>query len=625
MMSEPRTTYERYFNNPLKYAQSLFSESNHDYDGMVDTITRNMNHYRLKSKHIELRSSVPDRAHIYIPSLSPAINTVTDIFMEMYRSGDPIIKAIGVYPNDYDPEMMKVLDASANRIENLVNANIRPDISNNAIDIENWFAGLCIFPYSICKIDMRYKDGEVEDYRPVFDGYDDLMRPKYRPELVSKKALALPYPKLSFKMPANCRLELYIPDRSMWSYFFDIEDLSDSQLVDLVESKDWNKRNLKKILRKQPADLAASAKHGAFGYDSYNTGRYSSSYGTDANVWGVGNYRHITGYIKVWNIQLGYSEIREIHFIEGAKNDIALLHEDSYGYGSDDLPYTVSCNYIIPGQVAGMSTADMGAPSQDAFNEGLNQVWDAGTRNLEPSMAIAEGSLIGKLRWGPRAINRFNTGGDSVGSKFAPMHLPVYSSSMIEMAGIMEQHGKIAMNAIDPISGQRESRERGEKKVGIEKMHLAAATRAISRMMSRHVDALEYAINLGWRMQKREINKHLEYDENMIIQLGGELKHDAVVTELAQLKPDLDLKLCVRLELENTKSFMNKEDRFASLIGISNFISANYPYLHNLNPKGMLELLRRVMEAGDVKNVNSILESDEKMNINNTKMEVPVG
>ncbi len=593
----PKNTFETYHEDPHQYALTVLGGANRLFDGLRARIRRNMRHYVFESNLTDVRRS---KRHYhsgkYFSYLNPACQSLVDTFMQAWKAGDPSIRGKAFYPKDLDPETAKFLDDSANRVEDYANAWVTPDFLQNPEigfdhQVDQWFMGTCLWPYSVMAITMDHRYEYVNFSRLVDDGFDELNFPKQKREFLKRRVMVMPFPRYELKSPDSCRVDLQSSSRE-WRYYFEFEDLTADELMSDAELRGYSMKRIREIIDKAPDDGRQEAERLGYGTLSLETASQD-----------VETYRKTTGYFQIFNPTLGYMEIRKVVFVEGAPRDVAMLEESPYNYSYENPPYFVSYNYLLPGERYGQSTSDHGAPFQDMINEFANQSIEAGQKNVNPPMAVSS-EAPRNLRWGiPGEIWRTNTGTDGdVRRHYLPLFSPANPFAMDQQVAKAEIGLDRLSQTPDVTQSVSDSPDRRKEPLGRSQMRLAAAGRGIGRMMIRHGNRIAYGFNVGWEMAKVEIQQEIDL---------GELAHEQVVPEVAQLDLSVDFEARIALSVPSISSFVGRELESAQVMNFAEQLFTLFPQFQLTNPNGAKEVQRRMVESSNLKNADAIVEADE--------------
>ena len=580
---EPRTTYERYWDDPFKVALKFYGEAVEDFESLREDYERAMRHYVGKSKHIDSRRASKDlRTSWYFHELNPGIQTLVDVFMAMFRGRDPILKADPRSPLGAPPELIRQYEDSGNRIELLNNRFIRGDKTDFMPNLEEWFIAICLFKFSAMRISIQHQYKKVPYFRNNGNG---------RREFLFERVLNMAYPTYEFRRPDE-----FFPDmrnRYYQRYNFDVNRITVDQFMALAEFEGYSKRKVDNIIDRRPSTAGEIQNRLQFEGQSLE-----EDFNDD-------EIALIYGYIMVYNPDTGFDELREIHFVQGPDEKTGLLLEREYDYSCNKAPFIMSRQYILPGEFIGMSTADLGATMADIINEAVCSAVDGATKALMPPMVIPHRGIIGGINWGPGSTIKLNMDtmqgmGLTPQNAVNPLVIPPMDGPMVKLFSIAEARFLNLINTPDVTSGARYSEERKENTLGKERMRLSAANQSLARMMGRHADELAKGFNVGWNMARYEIIQLLNI---------GELAHNHVEPELSGLKI-VDLLHEVHLELSHIRAYTSKEDEFSKMLNVAQTTAALFPDFAVQHPNGIDQLLRMIYEAGDIKGAKRVLDTD---------------
>lgn len=595
-MAQYRSTYERYKNNPMKFVRELFSDANSCYDDFKRRIRRAMKHAVNTSAHIEAREADPEvRSAFYVPILRHNVSAVVDVQMDILRRGSPKFKAFAAKPEGLPHDLLSAFDKAANILEQYVNRVSRYDQAAYLDEMELLFESTVLFPYGVMRETPGYSyslQPIAYDMQEVFNEYQVPVGYKYKP--VYDERLKFVFPRIENVAPWQCRIDLQPRRwRTGWRYFFFFEDLTPDALISEIRRLGGDEANLRNILETSPGERPERDET----YPSKTPSTKGNKYST---------YRLVTGYIRMYNDERGAQETRVVRFVEEANDEFALLDEHLYLGSPSDPPFLITANYLLPGEIAGLSEVDINCGLADMGNEFWNLAADISRMAFDAPTIVADKGWTSRLSRRPYSkwridLERANLQG--VQQAAQQLHTPNFSAPVFQMFGASEERVSGGTGGIDVISGQSYSRERKSNTLGRDQMRLEASARKITRFTIRHVERFEQLLNTGISNTRRQ--QLPELDENDMQYISFE------VQGLSELDESID----IHIEMPHVKSFIHKEEEFDKIMGMSKALFETVPYFINDRPAGTLELARRMFEAADIPNYDAILknENDERM------------
>jgi len=605
-MNDPVTVYQRYKDDPLKFVREYFSEANKMYDGFVNRIATNMGHMELRSDLIDKRTAYSSlsgepMSNFYIPMIRPSVDSVVDILMDIVRSPDPLIKVEAYVPLNAEPEVRSALTLSANKRERYINRAVSYDYGKLANATEDFFAAACAFPYAIMEMNTQYcYDNLWVDTitEPVLDEAGMLTKYK-RYRKVEEDGLWTVYPEFRALMPWECRVDLRRGNGS-WRYFFSWKDMSPDMLQSWVKTNSGDEKNVRKLIEEYLPTVSNKkvADRGSTYHATQNIQDALSSPG----------YRLIRSLIRMFNEDRGREEVRVLWWVEDVGDEYAIIKEEVLE--DHKSSFFVSANYLLPGEVAGLSDIDLSASLQDMGCESFNMAMDKSRKNTYAPRIISSRGWKSALLEQPGALWEIDFGEagiSSVQQAYGSVYESDDPSNLILFGGLFEQRIQALTGSgggVGMVSGQKRFPDKKTETLGQSSMREKIQQLRLARIASRHLEGITSLVGLADKKMGDEWFKLNERQLELVSPELGELTH-------------IDLKTHVQLSLPSAKMALQDEDKFGKIAAIVDFTLRAMPMFPNMNPKGMASLMKLVYEAADIDNPDQYFDILEEQTQNN--------
>jgi len=601
--NEPITIYQRYRDNPLKFVREYFSEANKIYDTFVNRISTNMGHMELRSDFIDKRTAYSSlsgepMSNFYIPMIRPAVDSVVDILMDIVRSPDPLVKAEAYVPLDADPEVRSVLTLAANKRERYMNRAVSYDYGRLEYATERFFGAACVFPYAVMEMNPQYCYDNIwvdTIEIPVLDEAGALT--KYKDyEQVKEHGLWMVYPEFTTIMPWECRVDLRPGE---WRYFFSWKDMSPDMLQSWVKTNGGDEKNVRKLIDEYLPTVANRriADRGA---------TYRATQSIQDAISSPG-YRLIRSLIRMFNEDSGREEVRVLWWVEDVGDEYAVIKEEKMD--GNKPRFFVSANYLLPGEVGGLSDVDMTVALQNMGNESFNMGMDKSRKNVYAPRIISHQGWKSALLEQPGAlweIDLREAGVGSVQSAYGAVYESDDPSNLILFGGLFEQRIQALTGSgggVGLVGGQKRFPDRKTETLGQSTMREKVQQLKLARIASRHLKGITGLVTLA--------------DSEMIgewFKLNGR-QREIASPEIGELT-DSVLKTYVQWSLPSAKMALQDEDKFGKIAAIVDFTLRAMPMFPGMNPKGMASLMKLVYEAADIDNPDQYFDILEQTQIN---------
>ena len=605
MPDDKQTMALEYFDNPLETVKAWFAQAETAYEGIKGRIKVNRGHYALQSSHIQARKAFK-RPHVYFPMLQPAVSGNVDFKMNIIRTGDPTIHAEPVCPEQIDQEEKDIRENNCNIIERYFNSILEPDYADIHNVFDSWFTTENLDPFVAMRVEpmTAYRDDVYYEMREeqLFGITVDYKVERKKRENVPH----FPYLRFTVMSPEDVRIDMFRRRWQDWRYFFWVESLSHGELMAQARRLNWDMKNVEQVIKSKITSKKSQTEH-------INYGRISPDLQLDAEGFWVA----IRGFTRIWNEENGRLEIRQVGWIDGADDDIAVLYEEPYPHSRYCAPFIISGAYPLPGETAYLSTADLVAGLQDWGNEAGNQSWEAGEAQISPPLIKAD-VFATRTTIRPRAQWRMDKGAEKFISPANAVHqlIPTNRESpmFVNQSAILESINNIA-GTTDVLTGAKYSFQRKEKTLGKERMIQEAGSNKLARQIARDVDYIEILINHGWDILKDELWAMRQRGE---VETAAE-EVQSIFRRVDMLSEQEDysridiLDTPVRLGMPYVRTFISRITEREKINDTYRLLAVEDQSFALTHPRGIEELRRRVLEVSDIPNSRLILEADSQV------------
>jgi hypothetical protein len=395
-----------YKTDPLGYARALIEKGDKYYDVHRDAISTAQKHWKLKSDHMTTREAIPGRKGNYIPELHPAIFSRASRIFNAFLQGDPPIKLQsrpGTPPN-------QMIDQGIARTETWLNNCFQEGDLWSA-----WFEAII--------------NAELYPYAPVYIGWDERFGPVPEYNTLENKIDYKDYVVYAGPYVEAVPIENYRGD-------FSVRRQQDMTFHARIKQVDM-------------AYIRANYRQGL--YPFFDPARENEILKSD---WGSKRKqdRIIQGYWEldsdltdlfemdclVWDEESGQNVWRRITFAGSM-----LLNERATPFGNMGATYRLLKSKIMPGEVSGIPTAELGDKTQNVINEIWNQMLEANEQAIW-SPTLYQGDVTPNPTWEPMSLWQVE---DS--SSFKKLVEPTLSGEQFNFIKFLEEKTQQTLTAYD--------------------------------------------------------------------------------------------------------------------------------------------------------------------------------
>jgi hypothetical protein len=395
-----------YAEDPLEYARGLIEKGDKYYETHREAIQKAQKHWKLQSDHMTVRGAIPGRKGNYIPELHPAIFSRATKIFNAFLQGDPPIKLQsrpGIPPNT-------MIEQGIARVETWLNNCFLEGSLWSA-----WFEAIVnaeLYPYSIIYVGWDERFGPVPEYNTLQNKID------YKDYIVFAGPYIEAIPIENYRGDFSARRQK------------DMTFHSRAKMVDI-------------------GYIRANARQGL--YPFYDQTRENEIIKSD---WATQRKteRMQQGYWLLDNEQVELIELDCLIWDERGSQNVwrrvtfagsMLLNERPMPYAPLGPSYKLITSKIMPGEVSGIPTSELGDKTQNIINEIWNQMLEANEQAIW-SPTLFEGDVTPNPVWEPMSLWQVD---DS--ASFKKLVEPSLSGDQLNFIKFLEEKTQQTLTAYD--------------------------------------------------------------------------------------------------------------------------------------------------------------------------------
>ncbi len=541
---------ESFFENTIKYCQTIIDQGDDYYDVHQEDIRIGNDHYQLISDHLAARASVKARSAYYLPELHPR---------QYSRAANLIAPFIGADP----PMMLKSkqnipeLEENVARLEDLVTTWF-----SKGKFWQQWFRaflGAEIYPYQPVYIGWKddwgvtpfINEEEELDYDDViiYSGGKIVPIPieNYRGDFSARSAEEMKFHALIQDVSVE-----YIRQRGKDGTYPEYNNAEESRLS--ADSKWASGRSDDRVLP---------------GHEPYNPSS---------------QIELIELYLKVYDPQFE----REVWYKVIFAGDV-LLEKKLWPYYDLGAPFQILNSKILPGEVTGFPTTQLGASSQNMINELWNQRIEAAEHSIFPPI-LYDGEITSDPVWEPMALWSVEKP-----ESFRPLVTPNMSRDHMADVQFLEERLQQTTGSYDtlqPLGGN------SEQTLGEYEGKQQNANVILNPTLLAYADAVVESVEMMLVMARERMPDSIKF------KLFGP---DPALSKLTLQ----DLAMDIAMDVPKVRALSSRTAEVQKWNAIYNVLSTN-PLVMN-DPQKLHALVSRYLEALEVKNIEEIIGSKEEM------------
>jgi hypothetical protein len=551
-----------YKKDPVKFANQILTEADEKYSELQPRIKQNKQHYELDSEELrERRLRDKQRASLYMPEIRPATDArIANMENILFEDDQPYrIQAI-----DKDPFYVN----RANKIQGLLDLQLRK--ANYPDSVHNWFVNGEICPYTVmfCAWEEYWEVIHRKVSIPVmWNG----MPVKYKEVVDEFEEMTYAGPKWYSLDPEECRIDLTASYPDDMQYFAKFKDVSFNYLKAKEAEGIYGREAggqpvgaVKERLQKR----ADWTNQWAAKRESMRLDRYGREYEL-VELW-FKVYDPKWRRIRVWVLSL--------------VGDVILRDHPAVWEGLG-FPISLACSRPLPGQLHGLSTADLGHSLQVAKNVFMAQLIEGGTQAIYPFTVYA-GQIYSDFSYNPRGWMKV-TNPNLVKSWNTPP--PVWLRDSISM---VSENAKHVMNATEVM--QAITRSDKEQTLGEYQGRRLTANKIMGMNFRHYVSGLTKAAESALFMSRQELPSRIAL---------GLFDGEPAIRDLSLE----ELTTNVNIDMPKIKALVDEEKQFirAQLL-LATFANNMNPFTY-AQPKRLYEVYRRFLLAMGEPDIESII------------------
>ena len=538
---------EEYAGNPLGYAQSLLTEADKLYEIHSGDIEDGKDHLQLKSDHLEARAGIPGRSAHYFPELYPAMKSRAANIYDVMRTGDPAIKL-----DPADPDIPGIKE-SVQRLEGYVNDSFLH--GQLWEDLYKAFLNAEYCPYSAAYLGWDDRWGPLPEYDQIEN------------KLIYRDWIIYSGPQLFALQPEDYRGDLFARDHKAMRYHFMIKDVSSGYILQMAKQGYYNKA---RGITQQELD----ASHTGEWAKKRITRRFNDSYVKPDD------YKHeqVIAWILRWDERKQRETWRVVNFI----GDL-LLDEKESPWTALGAPFVVFNSQMLPGEIAGLSTAKVGAANQNAINEFWNLSIESDEQDLFAPI-VFKGQITSNPIWEPQALWQVS---DTF--EHSPLVKPNPSRNMLEKIKFLEERNQQVLEAYDtiqPVTGK--SKQTLGEYIGKKQEH----SKILGVNYQFYANRITHIAKMTIAMARERLPQWIEL---------GIFGNNSILNKLTIA----DLAANVVIDIPKVRALANEEMQAIKWENMYPTLIQNP--LINMSPEKVYEVTERYLEAMGEKNIDKIL------------------
>lgn len=550
-----------FLKDPIKIASQLLQECEQDYSAVSDRIETNKEHYKLDSSHLrDRRAQSPERAALYMPEIRPAIDArVANMIDLIFGEEHPYV----VTASDKRPFYVD----AASKQQALLELQIARGGFQEAV--QEWIVNAELHPYSWLYINWDEDWHVVTDKRVVpLDVYGGQFSAGMEYSTYDKMLYA--GPKWRAVQPEDCRFDMTARHRGDIGWWAQIFQTSLAEL----KAKETQGRYGREAGGK-PVSLLEGEK-------TWEQNQWARKRQEGLNrLSRLGRELELVEmWLKVYDEDWGRMRTWRFCFV----GDVPLVNMAAPWPGVG-LPAVLACSRPLPGEVVGMSTADMGHSLQEAENVFMAQAIEGGAMAIRP-MGVYRGEFFSDPAFNPESLIKMS---DPESLRYVGVTPPVWMREYISMA---QEKAKHVMNATEVM--QATTRTDKEQTLGEYQGRRMAANKILGMNLRSYLPGLTKTAKDALFMSRDELPSW--------IALGV---FDSEPT-MANLSLE-ELVSNVNVEMPRIKALANEESEFMKAKMIyDTFVMQMNPFVY-ANPQRFYEVSRRFLIAMGESDVEAIL------------------